>query len=147
MTARMRCRCEESMAIFGKVFPACCIGSFLQRNLSRRFCSELLGRMDSDYELQEGPGEDGSDIVVTVNHPFLPENVGIRIGVQVFSWGNQVHEWDFQRKLEQLLDGWERNSLTYGALLTTGQCREEAKALLGQHNRNNPGRLVRTHRR
>ena len=132
--------------IYGRLretLPGLLHREFPAADLSRRFCSELLERMDSDYQLQEGRGEDGSDIVVAVSHPFLPENVGIRIGVQVFSWADEVHESDFRGKLEQLLCGWERNSLTYGALLTTGQCSDKAKALLGQHNRNNPDRLVR----
>ena len=116
---------------------------FPAADLSRRFCSELLERMDDIYELQEGRGEVGSDIVVTVNHPFLPENVDIRIGVQVFSYKDRVEEWTLQKKLEQLLKGWEHNSLTYGALLTTGRCPDESRALLREHNHNNPNRLVR----
>ena len=115
---------------------------FPAANLSRRFCTELLERMGCAYELQEGPCENGSDIVVTVNHPFLPDHVDIRIGVQVFAYEGKVEEAALKRKLKQLLGGWERNSLSYGALLTTGRCREEARALLTEHNRANPNRLV-----
>lgn len=133
---RIHSRLQETLPdMLYREFPAA--------DLSRRFCSELLERMDDIYELQEGRGEVGSDIVVTVNHPFLPENVDIRIGVQVFSYKDRVEEWALQQKLEQLLKGWEHNSLTYGALLTTGRCPDESRALLREHNHNNPTRLVR----
>ena len=133
---RIHSRLQETLpGMLHREFPAA--------NLSRRFCSDLLERMDETYELQEGPSEVGSDIVVTVTHPFLPENVDIRIGVQVFSYEDRVEEWALQAKLEQLLEGWEHNSLTYGALLTTGRCRDEARELLRAHNHNNPNRLVR----
>jgi len=133
---RIHSRLQETLpGLLHREFPAA--------HLSRRFCSELLERMGDAYELQEGRGEVGSDIVVTVTHPFLPENVGIRIGVQVFSYEDRVEEWALQVKLEQLLKGWEHNSLDYGALLTTGRCPDEARALLREHNHQNQNRLVR----
>ncbi|MDE0205677.1 MAG: restriction endonuclease [Candidatus Tectomicrobia bacterium] len=132
---RIHSRLQETLpGMLHREFPAA--------DLSRGFCSELLERMDDIYELQEGPGEIGSDIVVTVTHDFLPENVDIRIGVQVFSYGDRVEEWHLNEKLKQLLNGWEHNSLTYGALLTTGECGDEARNRLREHNRDNPNRLV-----
>ena len=117
---------------------------FSGADLSRRFCAELFERMGyrpEKVKMQEGPAEAGSDVVVDVNHPLLPDE--FRIGVQVFSFEGTVEEWALQRKLKQLLWGWEENSLDYGILLTTGCCSETAKTALRNHNKKNPDRLVR----
>ena len=117
---------------------------FSRADLSRRFCAELFERMGyrpEKVKMQEGPAEAGSDVVVDVNHPLLPDE--FRIGVQVFSFEGTVEEWALQRKLKQLLWGWEENSLDYGILLTTGRCSETAKTALRNHNKKNPDRLVR----
>ena len=117
---------------------------FSRADLSRRFCDELFKRMGYTPHIQEGPAEAGSDVVVEVNNPLLPGE--FRIGVQVFSYQGTVEEPALQSKLEQLLGGWEDNSLDYGVLLTTGRCSEAAVAALhdhNKHNKENPKRLVR----
>ncbi len=116
---------------------------FSRADLSRRFCPDLFERMGYSFVVQEGPAEAGSDIVVTLGSPLLPDSVEIRIGVQVFAAEGTVEERFLQSKLEQLLQGWEHNSLDYGVLLTTGLCSENAKEALYRHNENNPDRLVR----
>ena len=113
--------------------------------LSRKFCRQLFERMGYSIDriiVQEGPTEFGSDVVVTVGDPLLPEE--FRIGIQVFSYKKTVQESDLKSKLEQLLKGWSQNSLDYGVLLTTGRCSEEARKLLLRHNdQNKPKQLVR----
>ena len=72
--------------------------------LSRKFCRQLFERMGYSIDriiVQEGPAEFGSDVVVTVGDPLLPEE--FRIGIQVFSYKKEVQESDFKSKLEQLL--------------------------------------------
>lgn len=98
--------------------------------------------MGYTHEVQEGPNENGSDIVVTLGDPLLPDDIEIRIGVQVFSYENEVKENALKEKLDQLLGGWEVNEINYGVLLTTGLPSGPARAILRSHNRNNPGRLV-----
>ena len=115
---------------------------FNKADLSRRFCSELFERMGYSFNVQEGPAEAGSDVVVTVGSPLLPDEVEFQIGVQVFAYEGTVGEQALQSKLNQLLRGWQRNALDYGALLTTGHCSDEAKKVLRDHNRNNPRQLV-----
>ena len=115
---------------------------FGRADLSRRFCPDLFERMGYSAEVQEGPAEAGSDVVVTVVNPLLPDD-GFRIGVQAFAYEETVEEWALQDKLEQLLGGWEDNSLDYGVLLTTGRCSEAAVAALHKHNKEKPDRLVR----
>ena len=114
---------------------------FSRADLSRRFCAELFDRMGYASEVQEGPGEAGSDVVVTVGNPLLPGE--FRIGVQVFAYEGTVQEKALTAKLEQLLRGWEENSLDSGILLTTGCCSEAAKTALRSHNEGNPKRQVR----
>ena len=97
--------------------------------------------MGYTHEVQEGRAEAGSDIVVTLGDPLLPDD-GVRIGVQVFSYENEVKENAFKEKLDQLLRGWEVNEINYGVLLTTGILSHHARAVLDSHNRSNPGRLV-----
>ncbi len=115
---------------------------FSRADLSKRFCSDLFERMGYSSEVQEGPAEAGSDVVVTLDNPLLPEG-GLRIGVQAFAYQGTVEEWALRPKLEQLLQGWEENSLDYGVLLTTGRCSKEAKAALLKHNKEEPRRQVR----
>ena len=116
---------------------------FSRADLSRQFCRVLFDRMGytTDVHVQEGPYEAGSDVVVTVDNPLLPGE--FRIGVQVFSYEGDVQESALQPKLDQLLRGWETNSLNYGVLLTTGRCSEAAVAALRNHNKENPKRRVR----
>ena len=125
-----------------KNLPEALQTEFSRADLSRQFCSDLFDRMGYSPDVQEGPGEAGSDVVVTVGNPLLPED-GFRIGMQTFSYRGTVEEWDLQPKLEQLLRGWEENSLDYGVLLTTGRCSEAAKAALTNHNKEKPDRRVR----
>ena len=98
---------------------------FSRADLSRRFCSELFERMGYSSEVQEGPGEAGSDVVVTVGNPLLPDE--FRIGVQAFAYEGIVQEGALKPKLKQLLGGWAENSLDYGVLLTTGCCSEASQ--------------------
>lgn len=126
-----------------KSLPALLFREFNRADLSRRFCSELFERMGYSFNVQEGRAEAGSDVVVTIGSPFLPNEVEFQIGVQVFAYDGLVEADALQPKLDQLLRGWENNDLNYGALLTTGHCSEEAKQVLRDHNRNNPTRLVR----
>ena len=116
---------------------------FSRADLSRRFCSDLFDRMGYTFEVEvrEGPSEAGSDIVVTVDHPLLEDD--FRVGVQVFAYEGTVEESALQSKLEQLLGGWEHNSLHYGVLLTTGHCSPEAKEVLRNHNDKKRERRVR----
>ena len=114
---------------------------FSRTDLSRQFCRVLFDRMGYTTDVQEGPYEAGSDVVVTVDNPLLPGE--FRIGVQVFSYEGDVQESALQPKLDQLLRGWETNSLNYGVLLTTGRCSEAAVAALRNHNKEKPDRRVR----
>ena len=99
--------------------------------------------MGYSYVVREGPDERGSDVVVTLGDPVLPDSVEITIGVQVFASEGSVEEWYFREKLDQLLEGWDYNGLDYGALLTTGKFSEESKEALRRHNKDYPNRLVR----
>lgn len=131
-----------------KPLPGMLKREFAQHDLSRKLCGELFERMGYSPEnicLQEGPSEAGSDLVVTVSSPLLPNhgNFGFRVGVQAFAFEGDVAESSLKTKLEQLLEGWETNSLYSGVLLTTGKCTDEAKALIDKHNDDHPGRPVR----
>lgn len=119
-----------------KELPDLLYMEFNRADLSRRFCSELFERMGYTANIQEGPGEAGSDIVATVGDLLLPDEVEFRIGVQVFSSTGPVEESYLLSKLKQLVQGWEDNSLNYGVLLTTGRCTDAAKAALLKHNQN-----------
>ena len=116
---------------------------FSRADLSRQFCRVLFERMGYTPEVQEGPYEAGSDIVVTVGNPLLPSECEFRIGVQVFSYQGGVGESSLRDKLKQLLEGWKDNALDYGVLLTTGRCSEAAVVALHDHNKRNPRKLVR----
>ena len=126
---------------FRKHLPTLIQREFSGADLSRRLCRELFERMGYTHEVQEGPTEAGSDIVVTLGAPLLPDG-GVRIGVQVFSYENEVGENALKDKLNQLLRGWEDNDIKYGVLLTTGIPDDRARAVLNSHNRGNPSRPV-----
>lgn len=113
---------------------------FAKADLSRQFCRDLFDRMGYAYEVQEGRSERGSDVVVSVGDPLLPEGVAMRVGVQVFSYTGKVETGPLRNKLEQLLRGWEDNTLDYGLLLTTGTCTPEAREEVDKHNRENHDR-------
>ncbi len=127
-----------------EILPQLIHREFTRADLSRRFCRTLFERMGYSAEavtVQEGSGEAGSDIVVTVGDPLLlPE---FRVGVQVFSYEGVVEKGALQKKLKQLLGGWEKNDLDCGVLLTTGHCNEAASAELADHNKEHPAQLVR----
>jgi hypothetical protein len=96
--------------------------------------------MGYSSEYQEGAGEKGSDIVVTVKSPLVPDE--FTVGVQAFSFEGTVGAASVQRKLDQLLAGWEYWGLQYGVLMTTGELDSEARKLLEEHNRKNLNRRV-----
>ena len=121
--------------------PALIQQEFSRADLSRRLCRELFERMGYTHEVQEGPNEDGSDIVVTLGDPLLPDD-GVRIGVQVFSYENEVKGNALEEKLNQLLCGWKKNDINYGVLLTTGIPNDRARMVLKSHNEGNPSRPV-----
>ena len=125
-----------------KILPAALRTEFSGADLSRRFCRDLFERMGYSSDVQEGPTEAGSDVVVTIGSPLLPNEVEFQLGVQVFAYDGTVEADALQSKLDQLLRGWEDNDLNYGALLTTGHCSAKAKEVLQNHNRNNKERLV-----
>lgn len=124
-----------------KELPKAIQREFAAADLSRNFCRELFMRMGYTPRVQEGRGEAGSDVVIDVDHPLLPQE--FRVGIQVFSYEGVVEEGALQKKLDQLLGGWEDNSLDFGVLLTTGHCTEDALAVLDDHNAKHPKRLVR----
>lgn len=115
---------------------------FSRMNLTREFCMYLFSRMDYDPEIREGPAEAGSDIIVTVGDPLLPDE-GFRVGVQAFAFKGNFHKDSLERKLNQLLGGWETNDLDYGVLLTTGIPDDEALKVLISHNEEDPDRHVK----
>ena len=115
---------------------------FSRTDLTRIFCMDLFSRMNYDPEIREGPSEAGSDIIVTVGDPLLPDE-GFRVGVQAFAFAGNVHEDSLERKLNQLLKGWEDNELDYGVLLTTGIPTDEAWTMLDSHNEKNLQRHVK----
>ncbi len=92
-------------------------------------------------EYQEGAYENGSDIVVTIQNVVLPEE--IRVGVQVFAYEDEIELGEFTRKLDQLIGGWEKNSLDFGLLMTTVVCKPECWKRLERHNHENPARRVK----
>ena len=109
---------------------------FSSHDLSRLFCRELFERMGYAVEVQEGPAEAGSDVVVTISDPLLHEEANIRIGIQVFAYEGDVQESALRGKLKQLLRGWEDNELDHGVLLTTGRCTPQAAEAVSEHNAN-----------
>ena len=126
-----------------KILPDAIRSQYSQQDLSREFLPMLFERMGYSSDVQEGPSEAGSDLVVSLDSPLLPESREIRIGVQAFAYEGNVATTELQRKLNQLLDGWEQNKLDYGVLLTTGSCGEDARNLVTAHNKQTPDRQVR----
>lgn len=115
-----------------------------QHDLSRRFCMRLFEEgMDYSVDLQEGPGEEGSDLIVNVGSPLLPDTATSQVGVQVGSYSGSVSAEKVKEKLDQLTSGWEQNELDYGALLTTGECTEEAHSVVREHNEDHPEQPVK----
>ena len=123
--------------------PSSLAREFARQDLSRKFCAELFERMGHAAEVQEGPHEAGSDVVVTLGNPLLPDDVQFRLGVQVFAYEGEITRDAVVGKLDQLLAGWNANDLSYGVLLTTGRCNPDARAAIRDHNLENPQQLVR----
>jgi len=92
-----------------------------------------------NIDIQEGAGEAGSDVVVSIASPLLPRE--LRIGVQGFAYEGEVASAELARKLEQLLRGWTANQLDFGLLLTTGDC-SKTRWLVDKHNKDNASQLV-----
>jgi len=134
-------RFERIIRELHKHVPKLVHHEFPQHDLSRKFCKELFGRIGYPFEIQEGSGEKGSDIVVSISNPLLSDE--FRVGIQVFSYTGPVSTSEVKRKLAQLLEGWEDNALDYGVLLTTGELSREDRKGLEEHNRANPTRKVK----
>lgn len=114
---------------------------FSQHDFSKRFCRELFDRMGLHYEVIEGPREKGSDIIVTVQYPLLPDE-SKTIGVQAFAYKETIDADDLREKLTQLLSGWLDHALDYGVLLTTGNCASEGHDIIKSHNEEHTDRPV-----
>jgi hypothetical protein len=113
---------------------------FPAANLSR-FLAELLERYGESVDLREGPSERGTDLVVEIQNDFLDRP--LVIGMQIGSYENEVHPRTVKEKLNQLLSGWDSNSLDYGALILTGEWKEESVQVVENHNRENPSRRIK----
>ena len=111
-TAPLGCKCRGYTGTSEETFHDALRREFGRADLSRVFCAELFERMGYSSNVQEGPAEHGSDIVVTVGDPLLPDK-GVQIGVQAFSYEDPVDAPALQEKLEQLLAGWEENIGNY----------------------------------
>jgi hypothetical protein len=92
-----------------------------------------------NIDVQEGAGEAGSDVVVSMTSTLIPKE--LRIGVQGFAYEGEVASSELARKLEQLLRGWTANQLDFGLLATTGDC-SKTRSVVDKHNKDNPGKLV-----
>lgn len=90
--------------------------------------------MGYSVDVQEGRYERGSDLVVTVGSPLLPEEATSLVGVQVASFSGKVSGHNLQKKVDQLINRGEANELDFGVILTTGQCEEEALDRIEAHN-------------
>lgn len=119
------------LAAFNVSVSALIHNEFRQQDFSR-LCHDLFARMGLHSEYQEGAYENGSDIVVTIQNVVLPEEV--RVGVQVFAYEGEIVLAEFTRKLDQLIAGWEKNSLDFGLLMTTVVCGPECWRRLERHN-------------
>jgi len=113
---------------------------FPAANLSR-FLAELLERYGERVDLREGPSEKGTDLVVEIQNDFLDRP--LIVGIQVGSYEGDVYAGTVQEKLGQLLSGWDHNSLDYGALVLTGDWKDEAKQVIEDHNRTHPTQRVK----
>jgi hypothetical protein len=110
-------------------------------DFSRILCRELFENMGYSVQVREGAYDFGTDLFVTVGDDLLPRTFAV--GVQTFAWKGPASLTDLKGKLKQLLEGWTKNGLDFGVLMTTGQCGPEARDLVAEHNKNNPNRLVR----
>jgi hypothetical protein len=128
------------LAGFNASVSALIHNEFRKQNFSLLW-QDLFTRMGLQSQYQEGAGEYGSDIVLTLQHDVLP--VEIRIGIQAFSYEGDVVLQKFKRKLDQLVAGWENNSLDYGLLVTPVVCSSTCRETLKQHNREHPTRLIK----
>ena len=126
-----------------EVLPCAIRAQFSRQDLSRKFLPVFFERMGYNSDVQEGRSDAGSDLVVYLDSPLLPETKEIRIGVQAFAYKRTVTTKALQGKLHQLLEGWEQNKLDCGVLLTTGNCGEDGRNLVTAHNKENPDRQVR----
>ena len=127
-----------------KMLPKEIHREFARADLSRRLCKELFERMGyTATNVQEGPAEAGADLCVTVGSPLLPDERDVVVGVQVFSYEDDVRKGSIEGKLNQLLEGWEKNSLDSGVLLTTGNPDRPAEEFVEQHNRDRHDRPVK----
>lgn len=126
-----------------KMLPKELHREFARADLSRRLCKELFERMGYTANVQEGPAEAGADLCVTVGSPLLPDKRDVVVGVQVFSYEDDVDKDSIESKLNQLLGGWEKNSLDSGVLLTTGSPDASAQELLDRHNQARDDRPVK----
>ena len=116
-------------------FPRVDLSSFLAGILASR------ERHGETVDLQEGPTEHGSDLVIELSHEFLDRPVVI--GLQVKSCEGSVSADTVRIKLDQLIRGWEDNTLDYGALVLSGDWTADADKALAEHNQNNPQRRVK----
>jgi hypothetical protein len=113
---------------------------FPRANLSR-LLADLLTRYGERVDLREGAGEKGSDLILEIASDFVDRP--LVVGIQVGSFSQIVSRATVKEKLEQLLAGWEANTLDYGALVLTGRWDTEATEFLAQHNRDNPSQKVK----
>ena len=116
---------------------------FPRANLSR-FLADILARRERHGEkidLQEGPTEHGSDLVIELSQEFLDRPVVI--GLQVKSCEGSVSADTVRTKLDQLLKGWDDNTLDFGALVLSGEWTADADKVLADHNHDSPLRRVK----
>jgi hypothetical protein len=105
------------------------------------FLEDLFRTNGYSVVVKEGPNERGSDLLLQVEEEFLPEP--IFVGIQVGSYEGEVSPDKVREKLDQLLRGWDEHGLHYGVLVLTGNCGEEARSIVRQHNENDRQRQVK----
>jgi hypothetical protein len=101
----------------------------------------LLEGFGYSVQLQEGPAEFGSDLLVQISNEFLVRP--IVVGIQIGSYEGSVNASQVQLKLDQLLAGWDRNHLDAGALILAGECGSESRQVVHNHNLKEPSRTVK----
>ncbi len=124
-----------------RVVPDLLRREWSQHDFTRHFCFELFEKMGLDTTVQEGPGDQGTDVLVTVSHPLLLDDC--TVGVQAFAYEGDVSARALRGKLDQLLAGWDVNGLDQGVLLTTGICGRSATDMIHEHNLSRQDRRVR----
>jgi hypothetical protein len=124
---------DRASKLIGTEFPA--------HDFSRIFLRELLEAMGYAVKVQEGPTEYGADLIVTIGDDFLPRE--FTVGIQAFCYEGEISRESLLVKLNQLKEGWCKNQLNYGALVTTGFCGQAGEKLIEEHNKQNPERRVR----